>query len=153
MTWVEHHRRGQVLRAVAELADRRRDGLLPWDEIADARDAFSAPADLLAALQLRWYTHLSGSIDTALTDQPADLEATVVHAWRYAAAALPGIRAILDANLEHEAIASGRRKELALLATASGGTGLGDPRAAALGGKVEQRARGISVETASLGAA
>src|SRR3954467_7352219 len=74
MTWVEHHHRDQALRTVIELADRRRDGLLPWDEIADAVAAFGTPADLLAAMQMRWYTRLSGSIETVLGDQPGDLE-------------------------------------------------------------------------------
>ena len=147
MTWVEHHHRDRALRAVTELADRRRDGLLPWDEIADADAAFGSPADLLATLQMRWYTRLSGAIDSVLGDQPADLEQGVVHAWRYASADLPGIRAILDANLDHPAIAAGRRKELALLAIASGLSWLGDPRANRLGQQVEDRARGISVET------
>ncbi len=50
MTWVEHHRRDQALRSVIDLADQRRDGLLPWDEIADAAALFGTPADLLAAL-------------------------------------------------------------------------------------------------------
>ena len=72
MTWVEHHRRDQALRTVVELADRRRDGLLPWDEIADAPELFGTPADLLAALQMRWYTRLSGSIDTVLAEEPGD---------------------------------------------------------------------------------
>lgn len=153
MTWVEHHHRDQALRTVVELADRRRDGLLPWDEIADAADVFGTPADLLAALQMRWYTRLSGSIDTVLGEQPGDLEQEVVHAWRYAAGDLAGTRAILDANLEHPAIAAGRRKELALLATASGLSWLGDPRAARIGQQVEDRARGISVETTVRGAA
>ena len=106
MTWVEHHHRDQALHAVTELADRRRDGLLPWDEIADAEAAFGSPADLLTTLQMRWYTRLSGAIESVLGDQPADLEQGVVHAWRYSAADLPGIRAILDANLDHPAIYS-----------------------------------------------
>ena len=147
MTWVEHHHRDQALRAVIALADRRRDGLLPWDEIADASAAFGSPADLLAALQMRWYTRLSGSVETVLGDQPGDLEQGVVHAWRYAAADLPGVRAVLDAHLDHPAIAAARRKELALLATASGLSWLGDPRANRIGQQVEDRARGISVET------
>jgi hypothetical protein len=153
MSWVEHHRRDQALRTVVEFADRRRDGLLPWDEIADAAVAFGTPEDLLATLQLRWYTRLSGSIDTQLVEQTGDLERGVVHAWRYAAADLPGIRAILDANLDHPAIAAGRRKELTLLATASELSWFGDPGVVAVGRQVEERARGVSVETSVRGAA
>jgi hypothetical protein len=153
MTWVEHHRRDQVLRAVIAQADCRRDGLLPWDEIADASAAFGTPNDLLAALQMRWYTRLSGSIDAVLADEPGDPAAGVVHAWRYTAADLPGLRAILDANLDHPAIAAGRAKELALIATASGLSWLGDPRITRIGHEVEDRARGIAVETRAPGAA
>ena len=153
MTWVEHHRRDLALRRVVELADRRRDGLLPWDEAVDARDVFGTPEDLLSALQMRWYTRLSGSLDSVLAEQPGDLERGVVHGWRYAAADLPGVRAILDANLGHAAVGPGRRKELALLATASGLASLGDPSAIALGQQVEDRARGITIETSVRGAA
>ena len=153
MTWVEHHRRDQALRAVVELADRRRDGLLPWDEIADAREVFGAPADLLAALQMRWYTRLSGSIDSVLAEEPGDHAAAVVHAWRYAAADLAGLRAVLDANLDHPVIAAGRRKELAMIATAAALSWLGDPRIARIGQQVEDRARGIKVATTVRGAA
>jgi hypothetical protein len=73
-------------------------------------------------------------------------------AW-YAAADLPGVRAVLDANLGHPVTATGRRKELALIATATGLSWLGDPRIARIGLQVEDRARGITVETTVRGAA
>ena len=120
MTWVEHHRRDQALRTVVELADRRRDGLLPWDEIADAREVFGTP-DRPAAPRCRCAgTPACPDRSTpSWPSSPMTSSAAVVHAWRYAAADLPGLRAILDANLDHPVIAAGRRKELALLATAA----------------------------------
>ncbi len=153
MTWVDHHRRDEALRIVIELADRRRDGLLPWEEISHAASIFGTTDHVLRALQMRWHTRLSGSIDTVLADQPMDLEQAVVHAWRYAAADLPGVRAILDANIEHPAITSARRKDHVLLATAAGLAGLEDPAAFKIGRAIEERARGITVETSMRGAA
>ncbi|MEP6665245.1 MAG: hypothetical protein ABJA81_02250 [Nocardioidaceae bacterium] len=153
MTWVDHHRRDEALRIVIELADARRDGLLPWDEIPDAATVFGTTTDVLRALQMRWCTRLAGSIDTVLADQPMDLEQAVVHAWRYTAADLPGVRAILDANLEHPAIATARHKDHVLLATAAGRAGLEDAAAIRIGRAIEDRARGITVETSMRGAA
>lgn len=88
-----------------------------------------------------------------MADQPMDLEVAVVRAWRYAAADMPGIRAILDSNLEQPRIAAARRKELALLAAAAGKSGPADRQAVSIGQRVEDRARGIAVETSFRGAA
>jgi hypothetical protein len=153
MSWVDHHRRDEALRALIELADSRRDGLLPWDEIPNAASVFGTTTDALRALQMRWYTRLAGAIDKVLADQPLDLAQAVVHAWRYAAADLPGVRAILDANLDHPTIAAARRKDHVLLATAAGRAGLEDPAAIQIGRAIEDRARGVKVETSLRGAA
>ncbi|MGH3505394.1 MAG: hypothetical protein ACRDQA_31550, partial [Nocardioidaceae bacterium] len=72
MTWVEHQRRNEALRSVIEVADRRLDGLLPWDEVPDATRVFGTPTTLLRALSMRWHTRLSGSIDRALATEPMD---------------------------------------------------------------------------------
>ncbi|MFS3128708.1 hypothetical protein ACLM5J_09915 [Nocardioides sp. Bht2] len=108
MTWDTFHRRGEVLRRIIETADLRRDGELPWD-VDGARVVFSDDIDLLGALQLRWHTALAGQIETALADQPVDLEAAVVGAWRAAVADLPGVRLILDAYRAHPADAEMER--------------------------------------------
>lgn len=124
-----------------------------WDEVAGAADIFGTTADLLRALQLRWHTRLSGRIDAVLADEPMDLEAAVVHAWRRAAADLPGARAILDASIDHPAIHAGRRADQGLLAAAAGRATPGDPRAVPIGATIEERARGIKVETSMRAAA
>src|SRR6478735_11908545 len=95
MTWKSFHRRGEILRTVIATADRRRDGLLPMD-VEGVAETFGDELSLLGALQLRWHTRLSGRIERELMNQPMDLEAAVIAAWRTAAADLPGIRAILD---------------------------------------------------------
>ena len=145
MTW-EAHRRDDVLRAAMTIADRRRDGALPWADLDGAQETFGEPAELLGALQMRWHTRLSGAIERELTEQPWDLQQAVVHAWRGMAAEMPGVRAILDAEADEEFMQRARRKEWTLLATASGLTGMADPQAVRIGQEVEQRARAVTVE-------
>lgn len=97
MTWDTFHRRGEVLRRIIETVDLRRDGQLPWD-VDGASVVFADDIDLLGALQLRWHTALAGQIETALSDQPVDLEGAVIGAWRATVADLPGVRLVLDAH-------------------------------------------------------
>ena len=76
MTWTTFHHRGEVLRTVTRTADERRDGVLPMD-VTGVRETFGDELTLLAALQLRWHTRLSGHIERALLDHPTDLEQAV----------------------------------------------------------------------------
>lgn len=145
MTWDAYHRRDTVLRDVMAYADTRRDGHLPWTEIPGVVEAFGTQDDLLGTLQMRWHTRLSGAVDRELTEQPWDLVQSVVHAWRSASAEMPGVRAILDAHADEPAMRRARRKEWALMASASGLAAMDDPRAAELGRQVEERARAVAV--------
>lgn len=144
MTWVDYHRRDEALRAVLELADRRSDGLLPWDEFPAAIEIFGTPAELLRALQMRWHTRLVGSLDEELAAEPLDLEAAAIRGWCRAAAEMPGARAILDANRDHSAIALARRKDFLLLASSAGLGFIEDAYAVRAGKALEDRARDIA---------
>ncbi len=95
MTWTTFHRRGEVLRTLTSTADARRDGVLPMD-VAGVRETFGDELSVLAALQLRWHTRLSGHLEHALMRQPADLDDAVVVAWHATADELPGTRMVLD---------------------------------------------------------
>lgn len=147
MTWTDYHRREEAMRTVVELADRRRDGLLPWDETADTARVFDTPTDLLAALHMRWHTRLTGMIEKALADEPMDLESEVQAAWRRTATEMPGIRAILDDHLDSATLAKARRKEHMMLATMSGLAGIDDPRASRIGERIELEARAMEIPT------
>lgn len=147
MTWNTHHSRAAVLRAVEDAADARRDGMLPMD-VEGVTHVFDGELDLLGALQLRWHTRLAGQIERALMAQPMDLEAAVVRAWHETAAALPGVRAILDRyrvepsdDRMAAAITKAVAKEHILLAVMSGRGGLDDGLAARVGTEIEDRAR------------
>ena len=147
MTWTTFHRRGEVLRAVTTAADVRRDGRLPMD-VAGVRETFGDELSLLAALQLRWHTRLSGHIERALMLQPHDLEDAVIGAWRSAAEDLPGTRLVLDhcrAEPVDEAMATVLRtsvaKEHVLLAAAAGRSSVDAVATAAAGRGLEERAR------------
>ncbi|MGH3585287.1 MAG: hypothetical protein ACRDQ0_03095, partial [Pseudonocardia sp.] len=135
MTWDAYHRRDEVLRAVIAEADTRGDGTLPI-ELPGVAETFGDELALIGALQMRWHTRLSGTIERELMDQPTDLESAVLSAWRRTATELSGIRAVLDAHAEaptsvamHEAVAKARRKDWTLLAAMAGRASATDRRA------------------------
>ena len=147
MTWDAHHRRGEVLRAVVDEANSRRDGALPM-ELPGVAETFGDEFALIAALQLRWHTLLAGRVERALMDAPADLESAVLSAWRGTATELGGVRMILDAYAEHPsseemrvALDRARRKDWMLLAAMAGRAGAQDVRAVGVGRALEEKAR------------
>ncbi len=148
MTWDSFHRRGDVLRAVTDEVNARCDGVLPMD-LPGVAETFDDATDLLGALQLRWFTMLSGQIDRLMVDEPIDLDQTVVRAWRSAAEALPGVRAVLDAardgnDLEiAKAMATATAKERQMMALMAGRASQFDldERAVRAGALIEERAR------------
>lgn len=140
-------RRATVLREVVRVANTRCDGVLPMD-VAGVADTFPEPADLVAALHLRWHTALSGAIEAALADQPLDLEHAVLCAWRRTARDLTGVRLVLDRFAEQATEESSRamvvkatRSDWRLLAVSAGQAGLQDPEAAEVGEVLELLAR------------
>lgn len=147
MTWKTFHHRGETLRAVIATANVRRDGLLPLD-VAGVRETFEDELALLATLQLRWHTRLSGRIDRELVAEPLDLADAVERAWQAVADEMPGVRAILDHYRAEpvdeamaQAMAKATVKEHLLLATMAGRCSIGDLGAAPIGARIEERAR------------
>jgi hypothetical protein len=147
MTWDAH--RHEVLRAVIEEANLRRDGQLPMD-LPDVVDTFGDELTLIGALQMRWHTRLAGHIERALAEQPSDLEAAVLVAWVATAQELVGARRILDhyalVPTDEEmssAMSKARQKEWALLAAMAGLASAQDSAAIGIGRALEQRARAV----------
>ncbi len=147
MTWTTFHHRGEILRTVTLTADERRDGILPMD-VAGVRETFGDELTLLGALQLRWHTRLSGHIERALLDQPADLEQAVVAAWHATADELPGTRLVLDHyrtapvdGAMAAALATATAKERVLLAAMAGRSGARTEDTVDAGLVLEERAR------------
>lgn len=147
MTWDAHRRRSDVLRAVVDEANLRRDGALPM-ELPGVADTFRDEFDLLATLQLRWHTRLAGNIERALADEPADLERAVLTAWRETAAELVGVREVLDAYAERpttpamaRALERARAKDWMLMAAMAGRASAQDARGAGVGRRLEEQAR------------
>ena len=147
MTWGTVHRRGDVLQAVTRAADERRDGILPMD-VTGVRETFGDELTLLAALQLRWHTRLSGRIERELMNQPMDLERAVIAAWQGTAEELPGIRAIIDHHRAEPlddamatAMVKSAAKEHILLAVMAGRVSAHDATAARIGEAIEASAR------------
>jgi len=147
MTWTSFHRRGDVLRDVIAAADQRRDGTLPRD-VDGVSATFADDLDLLGALQLKWHTRLAGRIEREQMSQPLDLQDAVVRAWQRTAAELPGIRAVIDEHRAHpadeatdEIMRKSAAKEHILLAVMAGQASAHDALAAAVGARIEERAR------------
>ena len=147
MTWTTFHRRGEALRTLTAAADVRGDGLVPMD-VAGVRETFGDELSVLAALQLRWHTRLSGRLEHALMHQPADPDEAVVEVWHATADELPGTRLILDhyrAEPLDEEMATALRisaaKEHVLLAAMSGHGSTDDAATLAAARRLEVRAR------------
>jgi hypothetical protein len=147
MTWSTFHRRGDVLNAVVETADHRRDGALPLD-VPGVAERFTDEIDLIGALLLKWHARLSGNIEQALAQEPTDLESAVSTAWRRTAEQMPGVRMLVDRASEHPAteemaaaMQRARRAERIRLAQAAGLANDASGRAAAAGARVEREAR------------
>ncbi len=147
MTWSTVHRRGDVLHAVTQAADERRDGVLPMD-VTGVHETFGDELTLLAALQLRWHTRLSGHIERGLLDHPSDLEEAVTEAWHAAADELPGTRLVLDHYRAEPldeamaaALATSVAKERVLIAAMAGRAGERTEDTVATGLALEERAR------------
>ena len=146
-SWNSLHRRDAVLRTVLEHLDAQRDGALPMD-LPGVREAFGDPVGLVAALQMRWHTRLSGTVERSLMAQPTNLEAAVLDGWRATARSLPGVRLVLDRQAEQPAsqdvadlLERAVRKDRALLAVMAGRAAINDHGAAAAGRSIERRAR------------
>lgn len=147
MTWTAFHNRGETLRSVIATAAIRRDGILPMD-VDGVDQHFRDELDLLAALQLKWHTRLSGQIERMLSAQPLDLAEAVAIAWSNAAHELSGVRMVLDNYRENpideamaRAMSAAKGKEHFLLAVMSGRANLDDGAALRAGAELEERAR------------
>ena len=123
MTWDAYNRRKPVLREVLALADRRRDELTVDDvftAVPEAREVFDDATDLLLDVQLMWFQRLNGQMELQLTEGDDSSEMTAITAWISAAEAMPGARALLDANAHRPELAKAFGLERAFLAEASG---------------------------------
>ena len=147
MTWNAFHRRGDILRAVVDAADQRRDGHLPLD-VPGVQEAFTDDIDLVGALCLKWHARLSGNLERALVSEPMDLESAVASAWRTTADQMPGVRLVIDRATElptteelGAAMHRARRAERARLAQAAGLANDAGDAAVQAGERIEQRAR------------
>jgi hypothetical protein len=147
MSWNSFHNRGEILRAVVDTANDRRDGVLPVS-VPGVAEKFDDEIDLVGALLLKWHARLSGNIERALMREPLDLVSAVAGAWRTTAEQMPGVRLVIDRCAEHpetpemeRAMNRAREHEWMRLATLAGLASAQDSSAVAAGRRVEDRAR------------
>jgi hypothetical protein len=157
------HRRGDVLRQVVKVVDRRQVGVLPMDHDG-VSETFRDELDLVGALQLRWHALLAGNIERALSQEPGDtgsvledidtdLAHVVLTAWYDARAELPGVRLVLDTYAKNptspemaEALDIANRKDWAVVAVMAGMASAQDADAAEVGRTLDARVRSASFE-------
>ena len=122
MTWDAYNRRMPVLREVLAVADRRRD--ITVDEaievVPEATSVFDDTTDLLLDAQMLWFQRLNGQMERQLTEGSESPELTAIEAWMTAAAAMPGARALLDANADRPELAKALAHERTFIAKAAG---------------------------------
>ena len=105
--------RGSVLRDIDSVAATgRRD----WRSHPGIAAFFEDEADLLRAIQTRWFHVLTGCLDVAIETGSGDLVQDVRSAYARARHHHPGLWTILAEHSAHPAIASSIRREHALLA-------------------------------------
>jgi hypothetical protein len=147
MSWNNFHHRGEILRAVVDTANDRRDGVLPVG-VPGVSEKFTDEVDLVGALLLKWHARLSGNLERALTREPLDLQSAVAGAWRATAEQMPGVRLVIDRCADHpatpemeHAMNRAREHEWMRLATLAGLASSQDSSALAAGRRVEDLAR------------
>lgn len=147
MTWNAFHRRGDVLANIIKTIDSRADGHLPLD-LPGVSETFRDDLDVISALTLKWNARLSCNIERALHAEPMDLESAVAAAWRATCEQLPGIRRVVDhytaqptSEAMGAALATVHEKERIRLALSAGLANYASPEAAAVGRRVEDKAR------------
>lgn len=147
MNWNSFHNRGEILHAVMDAADARRDGTLPMD-LAGVSENFHDELDLLACLLLKWHARLSGNVERELMQQPMDLELAVARAWRRTSDEMPGVRLVIDRCTDSpvgpemaNALARAHDREWMRLAAAAGLANDESGAAARAGQRIEIEAR------------
>jgi hypothetical protein len=147
MSWKTFHHRGEILRAVVDTANERRDGVLPTG-VPGVAENFADDLDLIGALMLKWHARLSGNIERALLREPMDLQSAVASAWQTTAEQMPGVRLVIDHSMQHpegpvmeQAMSRAREREWSGLAIAAGLANSHGAGAVEAGRSVEESAR------------
>lgn len=149
MSWTSFHSRGDTLRAVVEIVNTRRDGVLPM-RLPGVPENFADELDLVGALLLKWHARLLGNIEQALLHQPMDLEHAAASAWSETARQLPGVLLVIDRCTDEpvdepmaRAMARSREREWIRLAYAAGLASAPGPLAVEAGRRVQETARAM----------
>ncbi|GAA2587131.1 hypothetical protein SMC26_13865 [Actinomadura fulvescens] len=120
MSWSRSHRRHQLVHEVlADLADRGRPELpARWQADVDAE--FGGFKGFLMEVQVRWYRAFDARLDAILEDWPPDPAAALDKLWLGLADTMPAARFLLDAHLDHPALASLHARHQLMLYAATG---------------------------------
>jgi hypothetical protein len=144
--WDTFHRRAAAIRVVVEELDATPTTDPRWtDELAEV---FHGPDDVLVALHDVWTRRVTARVEMAL-DLGQDLPAeSVENAWFEVAAELAGVRRVLDAHAQDEALQQLDRHEHRLLAIAAGTVSPSDSleHAARAGGRLVANIRDKHVD-------
>ncbi|MEO6470791.1 MAG: hypothetical protein ABIR57_03045 [Aeromicrobium sp.] len=142
MTWDAYNRRKEVLHEVLAIADRQRGEVNATKLLAEvAREdrAFTSEVELLLDAHMVWFQALSSHMDRTVFLGDGNLESAAINAWQNAAADMPIIRGLLDANVDMPELQDAFVLEHRFLARAVG-TPANHPDLDGLGKRVKEAA-------------
>jgi len=93
------------------LAEVVRTGRPEVARLGDVEATFGSVEAFLLALHHRWRTAFFARLDALLEDPPDDFDASVVALWTDPTTGGRGLRALLDAHVEHPALAAAHERE------------------------------------------
>lgn len=106
MSWNRVHRRHELVHAVLDDIADSGQPVVParWRTEVDAE--FGGFGEFLREVQRRWYRAFDARLDAVLEDRPPDTCAALVELWHDLAGAMPTARFLLDAHVDHPALAA-----------------------------------------------
>lgn len=115
MSWSRAHRRYQLVYAVlTDIAGSGRP-VVPARWQAEVEAEFGDCGEFLRDVQIRWDRAFDARLDALLEVWPPDMHVALVELWLDLAKDMPTVRFLLDAHIDHEALAdlhSRHRREL-----------------------------------------
>ncbi|MBA8951049.1 hypothetical protein ACFQU9_01845 [Actinomadura namibiensis] len=118
MSW--NSTRHSLVRDVLDEVARTGVPEVPGGRRAEIDAAFGGLGAFLLEVQRRWYRAFDARLDALLENRPQDIDSALAALWHGLAADAPGARLLLDAHLDHPALAELHRQHRRMLHWATG---------------------------------
>jgi hypothetical protein len=120
MSWNRAHHRHQLVHAVlAAISDTGRPEIPPG--LRPEVDAeFGGFEEFLREVQIRWYRTFDARLDALIESWPDNIYEALDDLWQDVSRLMPAARSLLDAHVDHQALASLHRRHRRQLYAATG---------------------------------